>query len=74
MNTQPALVAVLSAFWLREPPSRRQWLGIVVSMIGEAWAYFIFLSVAEIGLLLLIVWYAWTWPTGTRATLTSEDR
>jgi drug/metabolite transporter (DMT)-like permease len=34
VNTQPALVAVLSAVWLREPPSRRQWLGIAVSMIG----------------------------------------
>jgi hypothetical protein len=31
-------------------------------VIGETWAYFIFLSVAEIGLLLLIVWFAWTWP------------
>ena len=34
VNTQPALVAVLSAFWLHEPPSRRQWLGIAVSMVG----------------------------------------
>jgi hypothetical protein len=34
---------------------------IVASAIGEA-AYYWFLSVAESGLLLLIVWYAWTWP------------
>ena len=38
-------------------------VSIAASVIGESWAYFIFLSVAEIGLLLLIVWYAWTWPT-----------
>jgi len=35
---------------------------IVVSAIGETWAYYLFLSVAESSLLLLIVWYAWTWP------------
>jgi hypothetical protein len=37
-------------------------VSIVVSMIGESWVYFIFLSIAEIGLLLLIIRYAWTWP------------
>lgn len=34
VNMQPALVALLSAVWLREPPSRRQWLGIGVAMFG----------------------------------------
>lgn len=34
VNTQPALVALLSAGWLREPPSRRQWMGIGVAMAG----------------------------------------
>lgn len=38
-------------------------VSIAVSVIGETWAYFIFLSIAEIGLLLLIIWYAWTWPS-----------
>jgi hypothetical protein len=38
-------------------------VSIVASVIGEEWAYFIFLSVVESALLLLIVWYAWTWPT-----------
>ena len=37
-------------------------VSIAASVVGETWAYFIFLSIAEIGLLLLIVWYAWTWP------------
>ena len=37
-------------------------VSIAVSVVGETWAYFIFLSIAEVGLLLLIVWYAWTWP------------
>jgi drug/metabolite transporter (DMT)-like permease len=34
VNTQPALVALLSAGWLREPPTRRQWMGIGVAMAG----------------------------------------
>ena len=38
-------------------------VSIVVSVIGETWVYFIFLSIAEIALLLLIIWYAWTWPS-----------
>jgi hypothetical protein len=37
-------------------------VSIVASVIGETWAYFIFLSIAESALLLLIIWYAWTWP------------
>jgi drug/metabolite transporter (DMT)-like permease len=34
VNTQPVVVALLSAFWLREAPSRRQWVGIAVAMFG----------------------------------------
>jgi drug/metabolite transporter (DMT)-like permease len=34
VNTQPALVALLSAGWLHEPPTRRQWSGIAVAMAG----------------------------------------
>jgi drug/metabolite transporter (DMT)-like permease len=34
VNTQPVVVAVLSVFWLREAPSRRQWIGISVAMLG----------------------------------------
>ncbi len=37
-------------------------VSIVASAIGES-AYFIFLSIAETALLVLIIWYAWTWPT-----------
>jgi hypothetical protein len=37
-------------------------VSIVVSAIGESWAYYFFLSVAESALLVLIIWYAWTWP------------
>jgi hypothetical protein len=35
---------------------------IVASAIGETSPYYWFLSVTESALLLLIVWYAWTWP------------
>ena len=34
VDTQPAVVAVLSAVWLREAPSRRQWVGIAIAMAG----------------------------------------
>ena len=34
VNTQPVVVALLSAFWLREVPTRRQWMGIAVAMLG----------------------------------------
>jgi hypothetical protein len=35
---------------------------IVASVVGETWAYFYFLSIVESAFLLLIIWYAWTWP------------
>ena len=38
-------------------------VSIAISSIGETWAYYYFMSAAEIALLALIVWYAWTWPT-----------
>jgi drug/metabolite transporter (DMT)-like permease len=34
VNTQPIVVALLSVVWLREAPSRRQWTGIAVAMLG----------------------------------------
>lgn len=40
VNLQPVLIAAISARWLGEPPSRRQWVGIVIAMlgaIGVAW-------------------------------------
>lgn len=36
VNTQPVIVALLSAVWLGEAPSTRQWIGIVVAMAGAA--------------------------------------
>ena len=34
VNTQPVVVALLSMLWLREAPTRRQWIGIGIAMIG----------------------------------------
>ena len=34
VNMQPLIVGLLSVYWLREPPSGRQWLGIAVAMLG----------------------------------------
>jgi uncharacterized protein DUF6326 len=45
-------------------------VSIVVSVIGETSAYFLLLSSVESALLLLIVWYAWTWP---RQVATATD-
>jgi drug/metabolite transporter (DMT)-like permease len=34
VDMQPAIVGLLSVVWLREPPSRVQWMGIAVAMLG----------------------------------------
>lgn len=34
VNVQPLIVAALSAFWLREAPTRQQWAGIAIAMAG----------------------------------------
>lgn len=34
VDAQPAIVALLSILWLREPPTRRQWSGIAIAMLG----------------------------------------
>ena len=34
VNLQPVLIAGASALWLREPPSRRQWAGVAVAVLG----------------------------------------
>jgi drug/metabolite transporter (DMT)-like permease len=36
VDLQPVIVAGASAAWLREAPSRRQWLGIALAVIGAA--------------------------------------
>ena len=38
-------------------------VSIAISCIGDTWAYYYFMSIAESALLVVIVWYAWTWPT-----------
>jgi hypothetical protein len=37
-------------------------VSIAISCIGETWAYYYFMSIAESALLVVIIWYAWTWP------------
>jgi hypothetical protein len=36
-------------------------VSIVASVFGED-AYFLFLSIMEIAMLAMIIWFAWTWP------------
>jgi len=50
-----------------------RWINIIVgilyilvtvgNVIGETWFYYIFGSVIEFVLLILVVWFAWKWPT-----------
>jgi hypothetical protein len=47
-------------------------LTIIASAIGEGWAYSIFLSVMEVALVLLIVWFAWNWPRRPATALTGS--
>ncbi len=59
------LSVALKAKWNR-------WTNIIVSIlkivtllvfvIGESWAFYIFATIVEVVLLLLIVWYAGMWP------------
>lgn len=34
VNTQPIIVALLSALWLREAPTSRQWAGVIIAVLG----------------------------------------
>ncbi|MBA7686222.1 hypothetical protein ES703_94663 [subsurface metagenome] len=43
---------------------------LIVFVIGESWAFYIFGTIVEVVLLSLIVWYAWTWPKHERAEVT----
>lgn len=70
LMTIPSLMVFLS---LTLPAKANRWTNIIVGIlyivvtlgmtIGETWAYYIFASIVEAVLLLLIVVYAWKWPT-----------
>lgn len=70
LMTIPSLMVFLS---LTLPAKANRWTNIIVGIlyivvtlgmtIGESWAYYIFASIVEAVLLLLIVVYAWKWPT-----------
>jgi drug/metabolite transporter (DMT)-like permease len=34
VNMQPVLIAAASALWLSEPPSPRQWIGVLIAVVG----------------------------------------
>ncbi len=70
MMTIPALMVFLS---LALKPKVNRLLNIIVAalkiisvvgsnFVGVAWSYYIFGSVVEVVLLLLIIRYAWSWP------------
>jgi hypothetical protein len=77
----PSLMIFLS---LVLKPRLNRWvniaLGIIYSAtilllcIGEVWANCIFLSILESVLLLMVVWYAWTWPGQAGDTSITEQK
>ena len=70
LMTVPSLMVLLSLV-LKAKANR--WLNIIMgilyiivaigSVIGETWAYYIFGTIIELVLLLVIIWTAWKWPT-----------
>jgi hypothetical protein len=70
----PAMMIFLS---LALPPKPTRWLNILVGALLTAivlmtipgsWAFYIFLSVIEVVLQSLAVWYAWRWPRNASAS------
>jgi hypothetical protein len=66
----PSLMVLLP---LLLPPALNRWTNIALALIYAvivgltmpgSWAFYIFFSVVEIALSLLIVWQAWSWPRG----------
>jgi len=78
LMTIPSLMVFLS---LVLPVKVNRWANIIVGIlyivvtlgmtIGESYAFYIFGSIVEALLLLLIVVYAWKWPTHERVEVTS---
>ncbi|MEO6778319.1 MAG: DUF6326 family protein [Gemmatimonadaceae bacterium] len=66
-----AVPAVMIFLSLVLQPGLNRWVNIVVGAIltvivlitmPGAWAFYIVLSIIEVALQVLIIWYAWTWP------------
>jgi len=69
-----AVPAVMIFLSLALPPKVTRWLNILVGVlltvivlmtIPGSWTFYIFLSVIEVALQSLAVWYAWRWPRST---------
>ena len=66
----PALMIFLSVLLNAK---LNQWINIIVgilyiivaigNVIGETWFYYIFGTIIEFVILILVVWFAWKWPT-----------
>lgn len=69
LTTIPALMIFLS---VALPAKVNRWTNIIiaavwipytlVNLVGEFWIYMVYGAVIEVGLLLLIIRYAWKWP------------
>lgn len=72
-----AVPAVMIFLSLALPPRLTRWLNILVGVLLTAivlmtipgsWAFYVFLSVIEVVLQSLAVWYAWRWPRKASAS------
>ena len=78
--TIPALMIFLSVALSAKV---NRWTNIIVAAVyipvtlfnlaGEAWMHMVFGAVVEVGLLALVVWYAWKWPSTTESIDSSES-
>ncbi len=54
LAAQPLLTAIISAVWLGERPSRRQWIGVAVGLAGVAMVVWHKINIAAVGLASLV--------------------
>jgi len=68
VNLQPVIIAIFSARWLGEPPSRRQWSGIGIAVLGA-----LVVGVADVPGGPAGIWQALTSGAGSDVTAASAS-
>ena len=63
VNLQPVIIAIFSARWLGEPPSRRQWSGIGIAVLGA-----LVVGLADVPGGPSGIWHALTSPAGSASS------
>ena len=73
LMTIPIIMIALS---LILTPAINRWVNLVVAAlyivisagnaVGESWIFMWYGAAVEVAILVLIIWYAWTWPKGSQ--------